>query len=802
MKHIYLVLTLCLLWFAASSQNFPEELRISADGQRLVLGGSAAQGLYDESAVKTIELTFDDADFWSKLSDDQLATLVYEGVTYDSVGVRFKGATSDFRNDTQKKSFNISLDFVKESQDIQGYQTLNLNGGFEDPSHMREVIYNWTGRHYNASLKSNFVHLVINGESWGAYNNVQQLNKDYLREWFEDEDGSRFRCVDPNAQQGGGPGGGGPGGGGPGGGGPGGGGPGQCNGGMGGGPGGPGGGGDGWGGGPSSLNWLGTDTTEYQENYTLKNDDQPDAWTDLIHRIDKLNSLPLDQLADSLGNYYDMDKTLWFLAHEAMLTDQDGYLYKGMMDYYVYVDPMSDRLVPLEYDGNSAMVNSLLNWSPFHREDDECFPLMNRVMQVPEFRQRYLAHCRTVINKYFTVEAMSDRMDFYDNLINQYEADDPIGDQLFSYQQYQNGVQELKDFVSQRRNILLANSEIQAVPLVVSEVTESMSTPTADDSVIITAIITDGNAAGANLYYGTGITGRFFRVAMNDQGVEGDVMSGDGIYAATIPAQNPGAFVRYYIEAIKDDSAGTRVYEPAGAEHEVYFYRVSLNQAQANPVVINELMASNETTVADQDGEFDDWIELFNTSSDVVDLGGYYLTDNDQNLTKYEIPAGTTIGGRDYLIIWADENGMEEGLHANFKLAKGGETVYLLTPDLAIMDMVVFGEQQTDLAYARQPNGTGDFVIKTATFEDNNDLTSNVEETLEETFSIYPNPSRSVVNIKTKTILDQPLAIYNMMGQTLYKEVAEKNTVIDVSKWERGVYFVNYGRVTNKLILQ
>jgi hypothetical protein len=138
-------------------------------------------------------------------------------------------------------------------------------------------------------------------------------------------------------------------------------------------------------------------------------------------------------------------------------------------------------------------------------------------------------------------------------------------------------------------------------------------------------------------------------------------------------------------------------------------------------VVINELMAVNSTTVADQDGEYDDWIELFNLTSDEIDLSGYYLTDSKKKLTKWKFPEGTSITGAGYLIVWADEDTTQVGLHANYKLSSLGERVILLTPELEIMDKVEFGSQPNELAYARVPNGTGGFVWQSATFNYQND---------------------------------------------------------------------------------
>ena len=138
-------------------------------------------------------------------------------------------------------------------------------------------------------------------------------------------------------------------------------------------------------------------------------------------------------------------------------------------------------------------------------------------------------------------------------------------------------------------------------------------------------------------------------------------------------------------------------------------------------VVINELMPVNSTTVADNYGEYDDWIELFNLSSSTIDLSGYYLSDNHKKPSKWRIPSGTSITGKGYLIIWADGDTTQFGLHANFKLSSEGEEALLTKPDLTITDKVSFPAPTGELSYARVPNGTGTFKWQNPTYNKSND---------------------------------------------------------------------------------
>jgi spore coat protein CotH len=116
----------------------------------MIAGTSAAQppDLYDESVLRTVELSFAHADWWAQLTanygtgTDLAADMTVNGVTYANVGVRFKGNSSyALTGNSQKKSFNVSMDAFVTGQELYGYDTLNLNNSFQDPTFCREVAY-------------------------------------------------------------------------------------------------------------------------------------------------------------------------------------------------------------------------------------------------------------------------------------------------------------------------------------------------------------------------------------------------------------------------------------------------------------------------------------------------------------------------------------------------------------------------------------------------------------------------------------------------------------------------------------
>ncbi len=774
---------LLLLWSISPNlaQNLPPKMRISADGHRLITGDQAPTGLYDSAIVRTINLNFAQPNYWTLLTSnyssktDLPATMTVDGVTFDSVGVRFKGQTSYMgTTNSQKKSFNITLDYVRPKQSLMGYQTLNLNNCFQDASFLREVFFQRQIRRHIPAAQSCFVQLTINGQNWGLYPNVQQLNKDFLSEWFFSNDGANWRADRPDGSTGGGP------------------------------------GGPGWGDGTAALNYLGTDTAQYQKYYTLKSSDIDNPWSHLIATCNALNSTPLAELPNVLPNFLDIDRTLWHLASEIAFSDDDSYVHKGKMDYYLYYEPETGRMTPLEYDGNSVMELNLAGWSPFYNETKVNYPLLNRILAVPMWRQRYLAHLRTIIQDEMDPAVCNAMLDNYQAQIAPLVQADPK--KLYSYNQFLSEVGVLKNFIATRRTNLLNNSEVkQPAPVIASAALLNAAgavwvQPLAGEVANVQAQVSSSvGIFGVNLFYSNQLTGNFTATPMFDDGAHYDGAAGDGLYGAEIPAQTAGAWMRFYIEAVANNPARAVTYLPAGAEHDVFIYQVQTPTAPYSPVVINELMASNSVTIADPQGDFEDWIELYNTSAQTVDLSGYYLSDNPNNLPKYQIPQGQTIPAYGYKIFWADEDGVDGPDHCNFKLSASGEVLFLLTPDLVIADSITFGQQTTDMGFARVPNGAGNFVIQAPTFNANNNSVGLSEQFKDvNNLVLFPNPTATqTFSVRLSELIDgAPICISSLTGQILLEQVPDGlETTVQLRNWAPGIYLVQYGPAVKQLVV-
>jgi hypothetical protein len=148
-----------------------------------------------------------------------------------------------------------------------------------------------------------------------------------------------------------------------------------------------------------------------------------------------------------------------------------------------------------------------------------------------------------------------------------------------------------------------------------------------------------------------------------------------------------------------------------------------VNSFSQNDVALNEIMSSNSVTIADEDGDFEDWIEIYNYGTTPVNLNGFGLSDQTDNLFKWTFP-NIELAAKEYIIVWAsDKNRIadKDKLHTNFKLKSGGEAVILTSASGTKLHESPAVALATDKSYGRIPNGTGNWTfLNTPTPKANN----------------------------------------------------------------------------------
>lgn len=406
----------------------PSEVKIYSD-----------QPLYDETTLRTFFLEFENSDWEKELVDfhntdvEVPAKLIVDGKTYPDVGVHFRGVSSFGVGEGRKRSLNISLDFVDENQRLGGYRTLNLLNAANDPTLIVAVLYFHVAREYGPAPKANYARVVINGESWGIYPNVQQFNKDFIREWFGTTQGARWKA-----------------------------------------PGSP--------GGRAGLEYLGEEVAEYKKVFEIKSKDDPKAWASLIHFCRVLNETPSDKLEAALKPLLDIDETLKFLALENVFINTDAYWARAS-DYNLYQDPkgrfhiiphdVNESLRAPEGGRNREQPGRGLELDPLVAANDAKKPLISKLLAVPALRTRYLRYVHDLAEKWLAWERLAPLAAQYQGLI---DADMKVDTRkLSSYESFTNNVagvirseaQErrappmtLKSFAEQRRAFLLQHPEV------------------------------------------------------------------------------------------------------------------------------------------------------------------------------------------------------------------------------------------------------------------------------------------------------------------------------------------------------
>lgn len=142
---------------------------------------------------------------------------------------------------------------------------------------------------------------------------------------------------------------------------------------------------------------------------------------------------------------------------------------------------------------------------------------------------------------------------------------------------------------------------------------------------------------------------------------------------------------------------------------------LNLNAQSQGDMRINEFLVLNTNDFEDDFGQKSGWIELFNSSYGTVNIGGCFLTNDPDNLTKYVIPKGdvlTQIKPRQHILFWADNRPFRGTFHINFSLDDSKEILFVASDGKKIIDRVTIPHDQldTNVSYGRAFDGKGDLI--------------------------------------------------------------------------------------------
>lgn len=285
-----------------------------------ILGFSQTAGdvVFATDQVTEIRLTFNQVGFWDSLvanystETDMLAVgmdIIDNTGTHhlDSIAIRLKG-NSSYGHPGNKKSFKIDINDYVAGQNYDGMKKLNFNNGFKDPTFMREKIFMDMCRAAGIPApRINFCNVYMNDVFWGFYTFVEQVDKEFIQNNFQDDTGNLFKA------------------------------------------------GDGFGTSPvfADLKDYGSLQSSYDLRYELKTNETVNDWSDLISFISFINSSTSTDFGNNLATHINKTPFLRSVATDVLFANLDSYQ-NSARNYYIYHDMLNDRWEWIKWDGNES----------------------------------------------------------------------------------------------------------------------------------------------------------------------------------------------------------------------------------------------------------------------------------------------------------------------------------------------------------------------------------------------------------------------------------------------------------------
>ncbi len=395
----------------------------------IIEGSSNYEFVFNQERIVEVALVIDAEDL-ARIYDDPFsqeyvrAQFTYDGVTVEDVGVRLKGNLQvNFWvvNGGHKFAFKVDFNRYVDDQEFKGLTKLNLHCAVNDPSFLREnVTYNLLRDAELPASRAAYVHLTVNGEDHGLYNAVEQVDKRFLADRFDDNDGDLFKPIEHEGL----------------------------------------------------LEYRGDSPDDYLvEFFGLETDEDAADYTRILELIRIINHPDEADFTQQLEAIFDVDRFLRFLAVNTFIINMDSYAELGH-NYYLYDDPDSGRFVFIPWDMTEAFGNfacwpdeeGMFSWDIYHPMCAQWRPLISSILGVQGYRDDYLGHLESMMAEGGVLEeqALTQRLEDRHEFIDEAVESDPA--RFYTYEEF---LTNLSDNVTNQAEATAAPPEIFGMTRVV-----------------------------------------------------------------------------------------------------------------------------------------------------------------------------------------------------------------------------------------------------------------------------------------------------------------------------------------------
>jgi CotH kinase protein len=501
--------------------------------------------LYDNSIVHEVRMTLTQKD-WPNLLDslrihgDGLMTgkATIDGTTYDEVGISYRGGVS-YQTGGQRNPFEIKLDHIRSDQNHKGNKTIKISNSLRDPSMVREVLASEIARSYMPAPGASFARMYINDEYRGLFVLVEPVDETFLNRHFGESNGTFFKCT-PDLKA------------------------------------------------KPKMGCLAdhfgnlryeADQNCYEAQYKMYSNQ---GWDRLV----ELSRILTDQ-PEKATEMLDIDKTLWMLAFNNMFVNLSSYSGQYSQNYFLYQNQQG-KFAPIIWDLNLSFggakntgegitssvasdldLKGLQNLDPYLHSKNPDRPLISGLLANPDFHRIYTSHMRTLLYDYVLSGKYEARAKQMQALIRPHLVDDKY--KYYSLTDFDGSISKtvgtkskipgLTELMVARGKMLKKDPNFTPFPptIGVPEFATREKFSSMKLSQYTIRVKVENFPKRVFVYYRVPGYVDYETYELNDEGRDGDIITGDKIYGGTLPIKDIPT-IEYYLRA---DNAALIQYEPS-----------------------------------------------------------------------------------------------------------------------------------------------------------------------------------------------------------------------------------------------